>query len=377
MKKLFLIFLFSISSFFIFAFDFGGTIKDDFNMKIPVESPISLHNNFYTSVWFKAPFDYYGHTNFEFDCGFGIYSNLTAKTKHMFFDINKLYLTMKIPLSTYFYCNYTMGRNYFSDVSNLVFNDKLDFISFGFNFDSIDFSILGGYTGLQNYYTNNTVKDYIQLTDSKLYGLSSAQNIIFDINLNFSIPYFLNKFSLESLFIQDFHYKSLDLYLTALIENAFSRNLFYDLQSTFQFSSLETGKFANVTKANLTYKVKQSNFSIKALYASNESAFSSEFVPYTSTKIDALGYYSPSSLLSVGTEISFLNPQVNYFSTNIDFFFLYNELKNKYDYDALEWNMTLDIYATSDVFLSVSFGHILNKQLKSNFLLNTTLKIYY
>ena len=144
MKKLILTFfaLFFITS--LFAFDFGGSIKNDFYPNI---TNSYIKNNSDISFWFKTPLDFQGNTVLNFEIGFNSDMLLPDKAFTNIIDIRQLNLKMKIPLSQNWVSTFTMGANQISDISSMVFNENAYSLSFGFDFDNVHFSLLGGLAG--------------------------------------------------------------------------------------------------------------------------------------------------------------------------------------------------------------------------------------
>ena len=184
MKK-FLLIIFSIFlSFSLFAFDFGGSVQNDFSGKF-ISSKINLDDKVDVSFWFKMPLDFQGNTTLNFETAYiGDFVQKIGFSNY--FDIRKLNIKMRIPLSTSWNCIFLMGRQDFSDISTQIYHGKLDQLSFDFNFDFVKFNILAGYTGLLNGYTHNTFVPVEYFDKDKFYIQNKIPAIIFDgkITLN-------------------------------------------------------------------------------------------------------------------------------------------------------------------------------------------------
>ena len=123
MKK-FLLSIFSIFlSFSLFAFDFGGSVKNDFSGTNNSDN-ISLENKVDVSLWLKMPLDFQGNTTLNFEAAYigHFVQNLGFSN---YFDIRKLNIKLRIPLSTNWNCVYLMGRQDFTDLSTYIYNDNL------------------------------------------------------------------------------------------------------------------------------------------------------------------------------------------------------------------------------------------------------------
>mgnify|MGYP003315179323 FL=1 len=144
------------------------------------------------------PLDFQGNTTLNFETAYiGDFVQKIGFSNY--FDIRKLNIKMRIPLSTSWNCIFLMGRQDFSDISTQIYDGKLDQLSFDFNFDFVKFNILAGYTGLLNGYTHNTFVPVEYFDKDKFYIQNKIPAVIFDGKITLNKLFNFSPISLEFL----------------------------------------------------------------------------------------------------------------------------------------------------------------------------------
>ena len=377
MKKKLLIVLIFLQFFTLFAFDFGGSIGDTFKLRFPSIDEIQLKNDFSTSFWFKSPLDYYGHTNFLMDVLFNINSDFSTKKSVINFDVNQLYINMKIPLSNNLYCNYFMGRTNFSDITGYVYNEKLDYLSFYFGLNNFNFSTSFGYSGLLNAKTLNMYYPLTYNTTNKIYAFPNEKFFILDSKLTFNMNNFFDTLAFEGImFFSPQILTGPRFYVNAAVQNQLTNNITYDINTSFLFNSTSDGKIANLTQANFCFPKENFDLILKALFASHNSNSLTSFSPLTATTVNFFG--SPcTDIFQLGGRFYYNLQNKNSFSFDIDAVYQYNEANKKMLFNGIQWVGKVNIYATSDILINLTLAQNFKNLDESQFYLDTGLKIIY
>ena len=253
MKK-FLLIIFSIFlSFSLFAFDFGGSVQNDFSGRF-ISSKINLDDKVDVSFWFKMPLDFQGNTTLNFETAYiGDFVQKIGFSNY--FDIRKLNIKMRIPLSTSWNCIFLMGRQNFSDISTQIYDGKLDQLSFDFNFDFVKFNILAGYTGLLNGYTHNTFVPVEYFDKDKFYIQNKIPAVIFDGKITLNKLFNFSPISLEFLNISVLQPENQNnLYINLQLNRELTEFHSFNVFTSFLFNNKNENKIANFTKAHFSYK---------------------------------------------------------------------------------------------------------------------------
>lgn len=377
MKKKLLILLVFMQIFTLFAFDFGGTIGDTFKLDFSSVKNIQLKNDFSTTFWFKSPFDYYGHTNFLMDFSFNIDSDFSSKKSKINFDINQLYIKMKIPLSNNLYCNYFMGRSNFSDITGYIYNTKLDFLSFAFGLNHFDFSTTLGYSGLLNAKTLNMYFPLSYNTTNKFYSFPNENFFMVDGKINFKMEKLFDTLAVEGIFfLAPQIFMGPRFYLNGTIQKQLPINISCDIKTSFLFNTNTEGKVANFTQANIIFPNKNFDLVLKALFASHNSESLAQFTPLSATSVNFFG--DPTSeILQLGGRMNCNFLSKIGFTLDIDAIYKFVDTDKKFAFNGIQWANKINIYATSDILFNFTLAQKFKSFSENQFYIDTGLKIIY
>ncbi|MBR4011548.1 MAG: hypothetical protein IKI98_01865, partial [Spirochaetaceae bacterium] len=331
MKK-FLLSIFSIFlSFSLFAFDFGGSVQNDFSGRF-ISSKINLDDKVDVSFWFKMPLDFQGNTTLNFETAYiGDFVQKIGFSNY--FDIRKLNIKMRIPLSTSWNCIFLMGRQDFSDISTQIYHGKLDQLSFDFNFDFVNFNILAGYTGLLNGYTHNTFVPVEYFDKNKFYIQNKIPAVIFEGKITLNKLFNFSPISLEFLNISVLQPENQNnLYINLQLNRELTEFHSFNVFTSFLFSSKNENKIANFTKAHFSYKKENREVLLKGLFASNLNEKLSAFEPYSLSSVSKIKNIPLSNLVSVGGSFLVDISKSSIFSLDMNPFFNFEENTSKIQY---------------------------------------------
>lgn len=376
MKK-FLLIIFSIFlSFSLFAFDFGGSVQNDFSGKF-ISSKINLDDKVDVSFWFKMPLDFQGNTTLNFETAYiGDFVQKIGFSNY--FDIRKLNIKMRIPLSTSWNCIFLMGRQDFSDISTQIYDGKLDQLSFDFNFDFVKFNILAGYTGLLNGYTHKTFVPVEYFDKNKFYIQNKIPAIIFDEKITLNSLFNFSPISLEFLNISVLQPENQNnLYINLQLNRELTEFHSFNVFTSFLFNNKNENKIANFTKAHFSYKKENREFLLKGLFASNLNEKLSAFEPYSLNSVSKIKNIPLSNLVSVGGSFLVDISKSSRFSLDMNPFFNFEENTSKIQYTGAEFLLNLEINPTNDFYLSFGLGDFLTTDKQNQIYFDINLKLNY
>ena len=365
MKKLILTFLalFFITS--LFAFDFGGSIKNDFYPNI---TNSYIKNNSDISFWFKTPLDFQGNTVLNFEVGFNSDMLLPNKAFTNIIDIRQLNLKMIIPLSQNWVSTFNMGINRVSDLSSVIFNEKAYSLSFGFDFDNVHFKLLGGFAGFpleKNFNAQENTTDVNLQND-----IIANATLKFDTFFGFA-PFNLEFFNILSLAQQN------KMYINVDFNKSLSQNLNFNVFSSFLLNSTAENKFGNLTKAQIVFSHKNTNFSGNILYASNNNEKLSAYQPHSNFSVSQSEYIPLSNLIATGASISHYLTQKSQVIADANIFLSQNSETAKIDFQGVELKFDLQIQQSSDFFIALGFIDFIDAEKTSNIGFSARIKLDY
>ena len=361
MKRIFLVFLLLITSFSVFAFDFGGILSTTSYVQDPVTN-LSFNQYVETTLWTRAKFGknttfstelfYSFNGDFVNDSELQVGKNSTFTNK---FDLSNLKVTSKV-----YFENGTMdlsvGRFLVNDFSGKVLAQKIDVAAFSFSNQSLVLKFYAGYTGLLNSYTVGMFSPDFVPDKNPFYTFAAPYGIA---NLSVKLPVLFASQNLgfevyTALDTQDFSYNR--IYSGISFDGPIYKSLYYALISTFQFtfgSYPEKYNLGNLSKAEITW------FSgIKSFILSAEATYVSDsFTPITSTDILCDGS-DLDSIFKTGIFAS-IKPINNLFlSFGSDFVFDVAENNAVQYYKGFQYLAQVRYQLFDDVLLNFSAGQI-------------------
>jgi len=388
MKKIIFIIcaIFLISS--SFAFDFGGSLHEDFSITGISSKDILTINNIDFAFRFKTPIDFQGNTNLNLEVAYMTNSSLTDFAFNQLVDIRKVNLSMKIPLSINSNCIFLMGRDSFSDISGLIFNDKIDQLSFKFDLNFGKISLLVGYTGLLNGNTHKTIFDppISENEESKIYQFTKSPSIVMNGRLQLKDILDFSPITVEFLSINNL---ALGNYTNNYINVYFKKPIFkkYNLTafSSFLFkqeTSMGKPKLANLSKLNFSYEKDAKTFAGKVLFASNDSETFSAFQQYSVVYTSKFLKLPLSNQIVIGGQFSKNFANNSLFSFDADFYYSFNQQESKLKGNGIELKLTFDVQTKSDLkiffeladFISSDFS---SKEHMNQFYFDFGMKLFY
>ena len=361
MKRIFLTFLLFLTSFSVFAFDFGGILSTTSYVQDSV-SNLSFNQYVETTLWTRAKFG--KNTTFSteffysFNGDFANDSELQAGKNSTFtnkFDLSNLKFTSKFYLE-----NGTMdlsvGRFLVNDFSGKVLAQKIDVAAFSFSNQSLVLKFYAGYTGLLNNYTVGMFSPDFVSVKNPFYTFAVPYGIA---NLSVKLPVLFASQNLgfelyTALDAKDFSYNR--IYSGISFDGPIYKSLYYALISTFQFtfgSYPEKSNFGNLSKAEITWfsGIKSFILSAGATYVSDS------FTPITSTDvlIDGSDF---DSVLKTGIFASVKPIDKLFLSLGSDFVFDVAENNAVQDYKGFQYSAQVRYQLLDDVLLNLSASQI-------------------
>ncbi len=319
-----------LSAFDIFAFDFGGILKNTSAFESNENNDFKLNQKNSASVWLRAPFDKSGKNYFATDFVYNFEADMQNETYKNVLDFNLFEFSLSKEMENS-EIGMHIGRFYFADLSGKIFSQNADGVIFGFKNNWLKFSAYGAYTGLLNalnteiittspqdflYKVGNENKEILGI-ENTLHSFNADYDKIYDFaekyvvaDFALSFPYlFANQTValefLAALHIEDFDYNR--FYATFLMDGPIWRSLFYKIYSTFGFVDYDSKmKTTNLSEIKFEYFLKKASFGINALYASGEQGKLSSFVGFTkNTSTYSLQEFLYSGILKAGMNIAF------------------------------------------------------------------------
>lgn len=278
----FVLFLFSAP---IFAFEWGGVIKNDSQVLLPEFQNFSLLQSDSLYLWFNAPF---GKSGVYF-AGEGMYKfSLTTDDElaisHLAdLDLLKIGGDFNLKKGTF---SFSAGRFLIIDSTSAIFSQNSDGVSVKYSADKVKFTVYAGYTGLLNA-LNVSMLDKngsIFASDGNVYSLAHPYVPVIG---TFEFPALGANQSLSiqgNAFLDFGEDKANRYYATLLLSGPISNKFFYSLAT-----SVGSENFINLMNYSvLMMSVYPSNnlaISVGAEYASGKNAFFSPFKGITSRSV--------------------------------------------------------------------------------------------
>jgi len=356
MKKIFICFLFTILSSSIFAFNFGGTINNDFYAVGNSIKNFTAEESPSISFWFSTPLDFQGNTKINFDISYDFSVLIPDSLTSHLIDINLLNITMKIPLSTSWYCDFVMGRRYFKDITSFIYDDKIDCLAFDFAFSKAKMNFLAGYTGLLNIYSHNTYELSNPTIENKLYSFSDSAALLLDAQVKLDLAFPIK--SIEYLSLTNLgNIAKNKVYLSLNAKNSLTDSLNYDITSSFLIRGNK--KIANYTNAEIITSKGKNDISANLIFYSSENNILSSFEPYTINNKTESKLFSPGRVI-LGGGFTHNIKKNTFFNGNAKMLFKLPTAENKISYDGLFINLLFNIQAVSDFFINFGYEQFLS-----------------
>ena len=361
MKRIFLTFLLFLTSFSVFAFDFGGILSTTSYVQDSV-SNLSFNQYVETTLWTRAKFG--KNTTFSteffysFNGDFANASELQAGKNSTFtnkFDLSNLKFTSKFYLENGT-IDLSLGRFLVNDFSGKVLAQKIDVTAFSFSNQSLVLKFYAGYTGLLNNYTVGMFSPDFVSVKNPFYTFAVPYGIA---NLSVKLPVLFASQNLgfelyTALDAKDFSYNR--IYSGISFDGPIYKSLYYALISTFQFtfgSYPEKSNFGNLSKAEITWfsGIKSFILSAGATYVSDS------FTPITSTDVLIDGS-DLDSVLKTGIFASVKPIDKLFLSLGSDFVFDVAENNAVQDYKGFQYSAQVRYQLLDDVLLNLSASQI-------------------
>ena len=361
MKRIFLTFLLFLTSFSVFAFDFGGILSTTSYVQDSV-SNLSFNQYVETTLWTRAKFG--KNTTFSteffysFNGDFANDSELQAGKNSTFtnkFDLSNLKFTSKFYLENGT-IDLSLGRFLVNDFSGKVLAQKIDVTAFSFSNQSLVLKFYAGYTGLLNNYTVGMFSPDFVSVKNPFYAFAVPYGIA---NLSVKLPVLFASQNLgfelyTALDAKDFSYNR--IYSGISFDGPIYKSLYYALISTFQFtfgSYPEKSNFGNLSKAEITWfsGIKSFILSAGATYVSDS------FTPITSTDVLIDGS-DLDSVLKTGIFASVKPIDKLFLSLGSDFVFDVAENNAVQDYKGFQYSAQVRYQLLDDVLLNLSASQI-------------------
>ena len=361
MKRIFLTFLLLLTSFSVFAFDFGGILSTTSYVQDSV-SNLSFNQYVETTLWtranlgknttFSTEFFYSFNGDFVNDSEIQAGKNSTFTNK---FDLSNLKFTSKFYLENGT-IDLSLGRFLVNDFSGKVLAQKIDVTAFSFSNQSLVLKFYAGYTGLLNNYTVGMFSPDFVSVKNPFYTFAVPYGIA---NLSVKLPVLFASQNLgfelyTALDAKDFSYNR--IYSGISFDGPIYKSLYYALISTFQFtfgSYPEKSNFGNLSKAEITWfsGIKSFILSAGATYVSDS------FTPITSTDVLIDGS-DLDSVLKTGIFASVKPIDKLFVSLGSDFVFDVAENNAVQDYKGFQYSAQVRYQLLDDVLLNLSASQI-------------------
>ncbi|MEE0879338.1 MAG: hypothetical protein UH788_08675 [Treponemataceae bacterium] len=365
MKRIFLVFLLLITSFSVFAFDFGGILSTTSYVQDPVTN-LSFNQYVETTLWTRAKFGknttfstelfYSFNGDFVNDSELQVGKNSTFTNK---FDLSNLKVTSKV-----YFENGTMdlsvGRFLVNDFSGKVLAQKIDVAAFSFSNQSLVLKFYAGYTGLLNSYTVGMFSPDFVPDKNPFYTFAAPYGIA---NLSVKLPVLFASQNLgfevyTALDTQDFSYNR--IYSGISFDGPIYKSLYYAFTSTYQFnlgSYPEKHSWGNLTKAEISYfsGINSLILSANVLYVSDS------FTPISSTDVLTDGS-NLDSVFKTGFLASIKPIESLFLSLGSDFVFDVTDNNNVQNYKGFQYSALVRYELFDDVLLNVSASQLFYNQ---------------
>ena len=366
MKRIFLIFLLLLTSFSVFAFDFGGILSTTSYVQDSV-SNLSFNQYVESSVWMRANLGknttLTSDIFYSFNGDFANEAEVQTGKKSTFInklDLSSLKLTTKFNLENNSTLNLSLGRFLINDFSGVVFAQKLDAFALSFINENAIINFYTGYTGLLNQYTVSMYSpDFVP--ESNPFYTFAPPYIVANVSAKFPVLFASQNLGFEvytALDSKDFSYNR--IFSAISFDGPIYKSLYYTLISTFQFNIgtyPEKSNFGNLTKAEISWFSGVKSFILSA----NVTYLSDSFTPITSTDVLSDGS-DLDSVLKTGIFASVKPLDKLFLSLGSDFAFDVAENNSIQDYKGFQYSAQIRYELFDDVLLNVSASQIFYNQ---------------
>ncbi len=358
-QKTSLILLFLIIGTGLYAFDFGGTIRNNSEISGEEcsEQYLKLDQTNDLNIWFSMPFNekksivLSGEGLYEYENDFAVAEQTNI------LDLSLLQLKINFSDDPSFKFDSTLGRFFVTDNSGLIFSQKCDGAELFIRKGSFSIDGYAGYTGLLNAQTVTLLNPstYTDTADySQLYCFAAPYSVV-KLYTKFS-RLFLNQ-DLKTEFSAFFDSsesttKYNRYYGSAAINGPISSIFYYSLNS-----SVGTENFTdimNLTNLNLSYyPLSFMAIMLSGVYASGNNGPFSSFVGITS-QTAAMSQSEPEYSGIIKTGVTAIMNVVNKVGISLGSSAFFTCPESAIDYYGLQWNAGLKFQIFTDLQLSCS-----------------------
>jgi len=354
MKKIIVVFLFSIFALSLFAFDFGGSLDTSFLIfdenKIPSkDSYMALSET--ASLWIRH--------NFSNWISFSMEGNYSASYDFKKFSQNLnldfLKLKMNFAPSSVAEIGVDLGRFHVSDSTSLVLNGLIDGAQVKILLPEVDFSLFGGYTGLLNAKSVSIVNSTVEKTQDSLYGFA-PKYLLGGISL-FATNYYGNHsvgcdFS-TFIPVDSRETRTSSFYVGFDATGPVFSSLYYDVSAILSLFAGENVNTGFLVDGLISYYAPflSSVVSLNATYATDS------FCPFSNSSVVMGGVRDLSGLLKLGL-VSSIKPFSN-FLVVISGDYLMDDVDSKLTSFGFQWYANLKWQILSDLQFSLYCGQLL------------------
>lgn len=297
-KKIGILSLFLICS-SLFAFDFGGLLSNKTSLET-YEKKFNFNQENSISLWARQNFNKSGENYFATEVFYNFDANFEDKNYSSIIDFSLLKFAYEKDVR-FGKINFNVGRFYFSDLTDLIFTQNSDGIKAEFQNNYFTTSVYASYTGLLNSLSTEIItspatsflntENTLFIEDSSKAFVSNSKNFY-----NFAEKYVIGGilFSLPNIFANQtisIEYlgafkvekeKFNRMYANIKFEGPIYQSLFYNFSSSFGFSNYQDeNSFSVLSKANLTYYLKNASLGLNGIYASGKNGVLSSFSGFT------------------------------------------------------------------------------------------------
>lgn len=366
MKRIFLTFLLLLTSFSVFAFDFGGILSTTSYVQDSVKN-LSFNQYVESSLWMRAKLgnnttltsDIFYSFNGDFANDAEIQAGKTSSFINKL-DLSSLKLDTKFNLKNNNSLNLTLGRFLINDFSGFVFAQKLDALALRFINQNAVVNFYTGYTGLLNHHTVPMYSPSFVPEDKSLYTFTSPY-IVANISAKFPVLFASQNLGVELFTAVDAHkFEYNRLYSSLAFDGPIYKSLYYALTSTYQFNLgtyPENHSWGNFTKAEISYfsGIKSLILSANVIYVSDS------FTPISSIDILTDGS-NLDSVFKTGFLASIKPIEPLFLSLGSDFVFDVAENNSVQDYKGFQYSAQVRYQIFDDVLVNFTASQIFYNQ---------------
>lgn len=366
MKRIFLTFLLLLTSFSVFAFDFGGILSTTSYVQDSVKN-LSFNQYVESSLWMRAKLgndttltsDIFYSFNGDFANDAEIQAGKTSSFINKL-DLSSLKLDTKFNLKNNNSLNLSLGRFLINDFSGFVFAQKLDALALRFINQNAVVNFYTGYTGLLNHHTVPMYSPSFVPDDKSLYTFTSPY-IVANVSAKFPVLFASQNLGVELFTAVDAHkFEYNRLYSSLAFDGPIYKSLYYALTSTFQFNLgiyPEKYSLGNFTKAEISWfsGIKSLILSANVIYVSDS------FTPISSIDILTDGS-NLDSVFKTGFLASIKPIEPLFLSLGSDFVFDVAENNSVQDYKGFQYSAQVRYQIFDDVLVNFTASQIFYNQ---------------